>query len=138
MWLDLNGQRMQTGNTSTMIFGVATARRLPLEQMVLEPGDVVTTGTPPGVGSGKKPQPIFLKAGDVMELGVAKLGKQKQKVVAYSRLAGERLGGVGGAALRSLALRPSCRSRKMMKMPAAMTIAPPTMTPTVGTSPKTR
>ena len=52
--------------------------------MVLEPGDVVTTGTPPGVGSGKKPTPIFLKAGDVMELGVEKLGKQKQKVVAYS------------------------------------------------------
>ena len=84
MWLDVNGQRMQTGNTRTMIFGVATLVAFLSSRMVLEPGDVVTTGTPPGVGSGKKPNPIFLKPGDVMELGVAKLGKQKQKVVAYS------------------------------------------------------
>ena len=84
MFLDVNGQRMQTGNTSTMIFGVAQLVSFLSGKMVLEPGDVVTTGTPPGVGSGKKPQPIFLKAGDVMELGVEKLGKQKQKVVAYS------------------------------------------------------
>ena len=83
MHLDVNGQRMQTGNTSTMIFGVAQLVSFLSGKMVLEPGDVVTTGTPPGVGSGKKPQPIFLKAGDVMELGVEKLGKQKQKVVAY-------------------------------------------------------
>lgn len=84
MYLDVNGQRMQTGNTSTMIFGVAELVAFLSGKMVLEPGDVVTTGTPPGVGQGKKPQPIFLKAGDVMELGVEKLGKQKQKVVAYS------------------------------------------------------
>jgi 2-keto-4-pentenoate hydratase/2-oxohepta-3-ene-1,7-dioic acid hydratase in catechol pathway len=84
MWLDVNGQRMQTGNTRTMIFGVATLVSFLSSRMVLEPGDVVTTGTPPGVGSGKKPNPIFLKAGDVMELGVAKLGKQKQSVIAYS------------------------------------------------------
>jgi 2-keto-4-pentenoate hydratase/2-oxohepta-3-ene-1,7-dioic acid hydratase in catechol pathway len=84
MFLDVNGQRMQTGNTRTMIFGVATLVAFLSSRMVLEPGDVVTTGTPPGVGSGKKPNPIFLKAGDVMELGVAKLGKQKQKVVAYA------------------------------------------------------
>jgi len=84
MFLDVNGQRMQTGNTRTMIFSVATLVAFLSSRMVLEPGDVVTTGTPPGVGSGKKPNPIFLKAGDVMELGVAKLGKQKQQVVAYS------------------------------------------------------
>jgi len=84
MWLDVNGERMQTGNSNTMIFGVAKLIAFLSSRMVLEPGDVVTTGTPPGVGSGKKPTPIFLKAGDVMELGVEKLGKQKQKVVAYS------------------------------------------------------
>jgi 5-carboxymethyl-2-hydroxymuconate isomerase len=83
MYLDVNGARMQTGNTSTMIFGVVQLVAFLSSRMVLEPGDVVTTGTPPGVGSGKKPQPIFLKAGDVFELGVEKLGKQKQKVVAY-------------------------------------------------------
>lgn len=84
MYLDVNGERMQTGNSSTMIFGVATLIAFLSSRMVLEPGDVVTTGTPPGVGSGKKPNPIFLKAGDVMELGVEKLGRQRQKVVAYS------------------------------------------------------
>ncbi len=83
MFLDVNGTRMQTGSTKTMIFGVAELVSYISGKMVLEPGDVVTTGTPPGVGSGKKPSPIFLKAGDVMELGVEKLGKQKQKVVAY-------------------------------------------------------
>jgi 5-carboxymethyl-2-hydroxymuconate isomerase len=82
MWLDLNGQRMQTGNTSTMVFSVAELISFISHRMVLEPGDLVTTGTPPGVGQGKKP-PVFLKAGDVMELGVAKLGKQRQRVVAY-------------------------------------------------------
>jgi 5-carboxymethyl-2-hydroxymuconate isomerase len=83
MFLDVNGTRMQTGNTSTMIFGVATLVSYISGKMALEPGDVVTTGTPPGVGQGKKPNPIFLKPGDVMELGVEKLGKQRQKVVAY-------------------------------------------------------
>jgi 5-carboxymethyl-2-hydroxymuconate isomerase len=82
MWLDLNGQRMQTGNTRTMVFSVAELISFISHRMVLEPGDLVTTGTPPGVGQGKKP-PVFLKAGDVMELGVAKLGKQRQRVVAY-------------------------------------------------------
>lgn len=82
MWLDLNGQRMQTGNTSTMIFSVAELVSYLSGKMVLEPGDIITTGTPPGVGSGKKPQ-LFLKPGDVMELGVAKLGQQRQNVVAY-------------------------------------------------------
>jgi 5-carboxymethyl-2-hydroxymuconate isomerase len=82
MWLDVNGKRMQTGSTGTMIFNVAQLVSYISGKMVLEPGDVVTTGTPPGVGQGKKPQPIFLKAGDVMELGVEKLGKQRQQVVA--------------------------------------------------------
>jgi 5-carboxymethyl-2-hydroxymuconate isomerase len=83
MHLDVNGVRMQTGNTKTMIFSVAELISYLSGKMVLEPGDLVTTGTPPGVGSGRKPQ-VFLKAGDVMELGVEKLGKQRQKVVAYS------------------------------------------------------
>ncbi len=84
MWLDVNGTRMQTGSTKTMIFGVAHLVSYLSGKMVLEPGDLVTTGTPPGVGQGKKPAPIFLKPGDVMELGVDKLGKQRQTLVAYS------------------------------------------------------
>jgi 2-keto-4-pentenoate hydratase/2-oxohepta-3-ene-1,7-dioic acid hydratase in catechol pathway len=83
MWLDVNGKRMQTGNTKTMIFGIAHLVSYLSGKMVLEPGDVVTTGTPPGVGLGMKP-PVFLKPGDVMELHIEKLGKQRQKVVAYS------------------------------------------------------
>jgi 2-keto-4-pentenoate hydratase/2-oxohepta-3-ene-1,7-dioic acid hydratase in catechol pathway len=83
MWLNVNSQRMQTGNTRTMIFNVAELISYISAKMVLEPGDVVTTGTPPGVGSGKRPQ-VFLKPGDVMELGVAKLGEQRQRVVAYA------------------------------------------------------
>jgi 2-keto-4-pentenoate hydratase/2-oxohepta-3-ene-1,7-dioic acid hydratase in catechol pathway len=84
MWLDVNGQRMQTGNTRTMIFNVAQLVSYTSRKMVLEPGDIITTGTPPGVGLGKKPQPIFLKPGDVMELSIEKLGRQRQKVVPYS------------------------------------------------------
>ena len=83
MWLDVSGKRMQTGNTRTMVFGVAHLVSYLSGKMVLEPGDVVTTGTPPGVGLGMKP-PVFLKAGDVMDLGIAKLGKQRQRVVPYS------------------------------------------------------
>jgi 2-keto-4-pentenoate hydratase/2-oxohepta-3-ene-1,7-dioic acid hydratase in catechol pathway len=82
MWLDVNGQRMQTGNTRTMVFSVAKLIAYTSGKMVLEPGDIITTGTPPGVGMGKKP-PVFLKPGDVMELGVEKLGKQRQRVVAF-------------------------------------------------------
>ncbi len=82
MWLDVNGKRMQTGNTRTMIFGVAHLVSYLSGKMVLEPGDVVTTGTPPGVGLGMKP-PVFLKPGDVMELSIEKLGTQRQTVVAY-------------------------------------------------------
>lgn len=82
LWLDVNGTRMQTGNTRTMIFHVPHLVSYLSGKMVLEPGDIVTTGTPPGVGLGKKP-PVFLKPGDVMELGVAKLGKQRQKIVEF-------------------------------------------------------
>jgi 2,4-didehydro-3-deoxy-L-rhamnonate hydrolase len=82
MWLDVNGQRMQTGNTRTMVFGVAHLVHYVSQFMTLMPGDVITTGTPPGVGMGKNP-PTFLKPGDVMTLGVAGLGEQRQKVVAW-------------------------------------------------------
>jgi len=84
MWLDVNGVRMQTGSTKTMIFDVATIVSYCSTLMTLEPGDVITTGTPPGVGLGKKPNPIFLKPGDVMTLGIEKLGEQKQTVVKFS------------------------------------------------------
>ena len=82
MWLDLNGKRMQTGNTRTMIFNCVQILVYLSEVMTLMPGDIVTTGTPPGVGMGMKP-PRFLEVGDVMTLGVEKLGEQKQRVVAY-------------------------------------------------------
>ena len=75
MWLDVNGQRMQTGSTKTMIFGVATLVSYISRFMTLEPGDIITTGTPPGVGLGKKPQPVYLKAGDSIRLGIEKLGE---------------------------------------------------------------
>jgi len=80
MWLDLNGKRMQTGNTNTMIFGVKKLVSYLSYCMTLLPGDVVTTGTPPGVGLGIKPNPVFLKAGDTMRLGIDGLGEQKQEV----------------------------------------------------------
>jgi 2-keto-4-pentenoate hydratase/2-oxohepta-3-ene-1,7-dioic acid hydratase in catechol pathway len=83
MWLDLNGQRMQTGNTRTMIFGVAEIVSYVSQFMTLEPGDLITTGTPPGVGLGQKPEPFYLKPGDVMTLGIEKLGQQRQTVVAW-------------------------------------------------------
>ena len=84
MWLDVNGQRQQTGNTSTMIFTVAQIVSYLSRFMTLEPGDVITTGTPPGVGMGKKPAAVYLKAGDVMTLGIEKLGDQKQTVHAWN------------------------------------------------------
>ena len=82
MWLDVNGQRMQTGNTRTMIFNVAKLVRYCSHFMTLEPGDVITTGTPPGVGLGMKP-PKYLKKGDVMTLGIQGLGEQRQVVVPF-------------------------------------------------------
>ncbi len=80
MWLAVNGERMQTGSTNTMIFNVPFLVSYISRFMLLEAGDVITTGTPPGVGMGKKP-PRYLKAGDVMELGIDKLGTQRQLVV---------------------------------------------------------
>ena len=85
MFLDLNGKRMQTGNTKTMIFGVAECIAYMSRFITLEPGDILTTGTPPGVGEGQKPDKIFLKAGDVMTLGVQKLGEQQQTVIAWTQ-----------------------------------------------------
>jgi 2,4-didehydro-3-deoxy-L-rhamnonate hydrolase len=83
MWLDVNGARRQTGSTKTMIFGVAKLVADLSRYMTLVPGDVITTGTPPGGGRGMKPEPQYLKPGDGIELGIAGLGTQKQKVVAY-------------------------------------------------------
>ena len=82
MWLDVNGERMQNGSTRTMIFNVAKIVSYVSHFMILEPGDVITTGTPPGVGIGMKPQ-RFLKAGDVVSLGIEGLGEQRQQVVAF-------------------------------------------------------
>jgi 2-keto-4-pentenoate hydratase/2-oxohepta-3-ene-1,7-dioic acid hydratase in catechol pathway len=87
MWLDVNGVRYQTGNTKTMIFGVAKLVSYVSQFMTLEPGDIITTGTPPGVGMGVKVDgksaPVYLKRGDVMHLGIDGLGEQTQKVVAF-------------------------------------------------------
>jgi 2,4-diketo-3-deoxy-L-fuconate hydrolase len=83
MSLDVNGVRKQTGSTSTMIFKIPELLAYITEFMVLEPGDIVTTGTPPGVGCAKNP-PEFLKAGDVMELKIEGLGVQRQRVVAFA------------------------------------------------------
>ena len=79
LWLDLNGQRMQTGTTASMIFGVRHLVWYVSQFMVLEPGDIITTGTPPGVGNARKP-PRYLQPGDVVELGGSGLGRQRQLV----------------------------------------------------------
>jgi 2,4-didehydro-3-deoxy-L-rhamnonate hydrolase len=84
MWLDVNGKRMQSGSTRTMIFGVAKIIAHVSQYMTLMPGDIIATGTPPGVGLGIKPTPVFLKPGDVMTLGIKGLGEQRQKVVPFS------------------------------------------------------
>jgi 2-keto-4-pentenoate hydratase/2-oxohepta-3-ene-1,7-dioic acid hydratase in catechol pathway len=83
MWLEVNGRRVQSGNTRTMIFGVAKLVSYCSQFMTLSPGDVITTGTPPGVGMGMKPDPMFLKAGDRIRLGISRLGEQSQRVVTY-------------------------------------------------------
>jgi 2-keto-4-pentenoate hydratase/2-oxohepta-3-ene-1,7-dioic acid hydratase in catechol pathway len=83
MWLNINGQRQQTGNTRTMIFKVAELVSYLSRYMTLEPGDLITTGTPPGVGMGRKPEPQYLKPGDVITLGIEKLGNQQQTVFAW-------------------------------------------------------
>lgn len=84
LWLEVNGKRVQNGSTKTMIFGVARIVSYLSQFMTLMPGDVITTGTPPGVGMGMKP-PMFLKAGDTMTLGVEGLGEQRQTVVPFKR-----------------------------------------------------
>jgi 2-keto-4-pentenoate hydratase/2-oxohepta-3-ene-1,7-dioic acid hydratase in catechol pathway len=84
MWLEVNGHRYQNGSTKTMIFGVAHLVSYLSRFMTLYPGDLITTGTPPGVGMGVKPSPVFLKAGDVMTLGIDALGTQRQVVHAWS------------------------------------------------------
>ena len=82
LWLDVNGKRMQTGNSRTMVFGCANLVSYVSRFMTLMPGDIITTGTPPGVGLGMKP-PLYLKAGDVITLGIEKLGEQRQTVYAW-------------------------------------------------------
>ena len=81
MWLDVNGKRRQTGSTSTMIFSMAKCISYVSQFLTLLPGDIVTTGTPPGVGNGMKP-PTFLNAGDVVTLGIDGLGEQRQEIIA--------------------------------------------------------
>jgi 2-keto-4-pentenoate hydratase/2-oxohepta-3-ene-1,7-dioic acid hydratase in catechol pathway len=82
MWLDVNGQRMQTGSTGTMIFNCAQIVSYASHFMILEPGDVITTGTPPGVGLARKP-PRYLEAGDVVTLSIDGLGEQRQQIIAF-------------------------------------------------------
>lgn len=84
LYLELNGKRMQSGNTSTMVFTVAQIVSYVSRFMTLEPGDIITTGTPPGVGMGRSPQ-RFLKKGDKLRLGIAGLGEQQQEVVAFPK-----------------------------------------------------
>jgi 2,4-diketo-3-deoxy-L-fuconate hydrolase len=86
MFLDVNGKRMQTGNTDKMVFSVATCIAYVSRFITLYPGDLLTTGTPPGVGEGQKPTQIFLRAGDRMHLGIHGLGEQRQNLVAWRRI----------------------------------------------------
>jgi len=83
MWLEVNGKRYQNGSTRTMVFGVAQLVSYVSRFMTLYPGDLISTGTPPGVGMGQKPAPVYLKAGDEMRLGIAGLGEQQQRVHAW-------------------------------------------------------
>jgi 2,4-diketo-3-deoxy-L-fuconate hydrolase len=83
MWLEVNGQRFQNGNTNTMVFGVAHLVSYISRFMTLYPGDIISTGTPPGVGMGQKPSPIYLKPGDQIRLGIAGLGEQSQTTHAW-------------------------------------------------------
>ena len=81
MWLEVDGHRYQNGSTKTMIFNVPKLVSYLSHFMSLQPGDVISTGTPPGVGMGQKPNPIYLKAGQTMRLGIVGLGEQQQKLV---------------------------------------------------------
>ena len=89
MWLDVNGKRMQAGNTRTMIFSVKSLIAYVSRFITLFPGDLLITGTPPGVGEGQKPQPVFLAAGDEIRLGITNLGEQRQSVVEWRPLSDE-------------------------------------------------
>ena len=82
LWLEVDGKRMQNGSTTTMIFGVAKLVSYVSHFMTLHPGDIISTGTPPGVGMGIKPEPVFLKPGQTMRLGIEGLGEQHQRVIA--------------------------------------------------------
>jgi ureidoglycolate lyase len=82
MWLEVDGHRYQNGNTRTMVFGVAKLVSYLSSCMSLQPGDVISTGTPPGVGLGIKPEPVYLRAGQTMRLGIEGLGEQLQRTVA--------------------------------------------------------
>ena len=82
LWLEVDGHRYQNGNTRTMVFNVAQLVSYLSKTMSLQPGDVISTGTPPGVGMGVKPNPVFLKAGQTIRLGIQGLGEQQQKTVA--------------------------------------------------------
>jgi len=84
LWLEVDGKRYQDGSTRTMIFGVARIVSYVSQFMSLQPGDIISTGTPPGVGMGIKPEPVWLKPGNVMRLGIEGLGEQTQNVKAYS------------------------------------------------------
>ena len=84
MWLEIDGKRFQNGSTKTMVFGVAHLVSYVSQFMSLQPGDIISTGTPPGVGMGIKPNPVWLKPGNVMRLGIEGLGEQQQNVKAYS------------------------------------------------------
>jgi ureidoglycolate lyase len=86
MYLDVNGKRRQDGSTNTMVFGVAHLVSYLSQFMSLQPGDIISTGTPPGVGMGIKPEPVYLKVGDKMELGIEHLGVQHQNVMAAEKL----------------------------------------------------
>jgi len=85
MWLTVNGEKRQKGNTKTMIFGVQHLVWYCSQFFVMEPGDIIVTGTPPGVGIGFKPEPKLLKAGDVVKLGITGLGEQTQKIVPFRK-----------------------------------------------------
>jgi ureidoglycolate lyase len=84
MWLDVDGRRFQDGSTRTMVYGVAHVVSYISQFMSLQPGDIISTGTPPGVGMGVKPEPIYLRPGQDMRLGIERLGEQRQRTVAWS------------------------------------------------------
>lgn len=84
LWLEVNGRRVQDGSTSTMVFGVAQLVSYISRFMTLYPGDIISTGTPPGVGMGQKPAPVYLQPGDTMRLGISGLGEQSQRVYAWT------------------------------------------------------